>query len=123
MAEALVARDGLLDLGHLFPWQIARNIPAVFVTLVIVISALGTLADHADGSPVHALDLGDVMKDRFGSGFGIHDPEYIFYTYTMATKKREYPVLKSFVLRPLALWPPASLPDAALCVSMGGSRI
>jgi hypothetical protein len=64
--------NGRLEIGHLFGGDIAGNIPAVLVTLVVVVRALGPLADDTDSAPVHALDLGELLEDGFRSGFGIH---------------------------------------------------
>ena len=87
--KALVAGNGVFQIGNLFSWNVARNIPAVFVTLVIVVSPFRTLADNADGSPVQTLDLGDVLQDRFGSRFGIHYRKvYAIYIYHGDKKSR-----------------------------------
>jgi hypothetical protein len=55
--------NGFLKFGHLLAGNIARNVPTILVTLVVVIRPLGPLAKNTDGSPVQALDLGDVLKD------------------------------------------------------------
>jgi hypothetical protein len=63
LLKSAVALDGLLEIGDLFPGNIARNIPAVFIALVVVIGAVGALADNTDAPSVHALNLRDVLKD------------------------------------------------------------
>src|ERR1035437_2109977 len=86
----MVRRDGFLEIGHLFPGNIAGNIPAVFVTLVIVIGPLRALADDAEHSSIQALDLGDVIEDRSGSGCCIHyEVVYALHIYHDNKKKGE----------------------------------
>jgi hypothetical protein len=89
--EAMVGRDGFLELGDLFPGNIVGNIPAVFVTLVIAIVPLRALADDAEGSSVQALDLGELAEYGLGSG-GIYYEWYLLYAYTQATKQGETPL-------------------------------
>src|ERR1035437_4811347 len=86
----MVRRDGFLEIGHLFPGNIAGNIPAVFVTLVIVIGPLRALADDAEHSSIQALDLGDVIEDRSGSGCCIHyEVVYALHIYYDNKKRGE----------------------------------
>ena len=70
--EAAIALDGLLEIVDLFPRNIAGNIPAVFVALVVKVRAFRALANNAEAASVDALNLGDALKDGFGSGFGVH---------------------------------------------------
>jgi hypothetical protein len=85
--EAAVAFDGLLEIGDLFPGNIAGNIPAVFVALVVVIGPGGALANNADAPPVHALNQGDVFKDGFYSEFGAHGADVYAIDIYPATKR------------------------------------
>jgi len=63
LLEAVESVDGLLELGHLFSGDIAGDIPALLIALVIVVGPLGALADDAEGSPVKGLDGGDFPED------------------------------------------------------------
>ena len=72
LLEATEIGDGLLELWNLLAWHVTRNVPALFVTLVVVIRPLRPLAENADCSPIQVLDLGDVLEDRLGSGFYVH---------------------------------------------------
>ena len=72
LLEALVVGEGGLEFGHLLGWHIAGDIPAVFVALMIVVRAGGTLADDADGSSVQGLNLRQFLEDRFGSDRSFH---------------------------------------------------
>jgi hypothetical protein len=65
--EAAKVRQGRLEIGDLFGGDVAGNIFSPLVTLVVVVGALGPLANDADRTPIHALDLGDLVKDGFGS--------------------------------------------------------
>ena len=62
LLEAMVFGDRLFELGHLFAGNIAGNIVARFVTLVVVVRPGGAFADDADGASVHALNLGDGLE-------------------------------------------------------------
>ena len=73
LLDPLVAINGGLEVGHLFGGHVAGNIATVFITLVIIIRALRALAQHADGAPIQALDLSNLLKERLRSGFGIHN--------------------------------------------------
>lgn len=73
LLETVVALDGLLNLGDLFQGDIAGNIFAVFIALVIVVRPLRALANDAQGAAFEALDLSDVLENRFGSRFCIHE--------------------------------------------------
>jgi hypothetical protein len=59
LLEAVESLDGRLEFTHLFSGDIAGDIPAVFITLVVVVGPLGTLADDAEGSPIKGLEGGD----------------------------------------------------------------
>ena len=72
LLEATVILDRFLKFAHLFAGNIAGNILALFITLMIVIRPLRAVADNADGAAVQALDLSDFLKDRFGSRCWIH---------------------------------------------------
>ena len=61
--DPMVARDGGLELGHLFRGDITRHIAAVFIALVIIIGPLRTLAQHADGAAIQLLDLSNVVQE------------------------------------------------------------
>lgn len=89
--KAVVARDGLLELGDLLAGHIAGNIAAIFIALVIVVGAVGTLADHADAPAVHVLNLREVVEDGFGSGFGFHWGNVYAINIYLATKSTGIP--------------------------------
>ena len=56
LLEALVVGNGGLEFGHLVGRHIAGDIAAVFVALMIVVRAVGALAEDADGAAVEALE-------------------------------------------------------------------
>ena len=104
LLEAAVALDGLLEIADLFPRNIARNIPAVFVALVVIVSAIRALANNADAASVDALNLGDVLKERFWTGFGVHwAVVYAIHIYT-ATKTTEILYSEEICLTPSKSW-------------------
>jgi len=72
LLETPVTFDGLLQFLDLLSGNVTGDVPAVFVTLMIVICPVGAPAYDADGALVHALDLGDLLKDGFGREFGVH---------------------------------------------------
>ena len=75
LLEALVVGNGGLQFLHLFGRHLAGNIPTVFVALMIVVRAGGALADDADGAPVQALNLSQVLEDGFGGDLSLHGRE------------------------------------------------
>ena len=96
-----IASQGFLEFGHLFRRHIAGNVAAIFVTLVVVIGALGALAQDADGAAFHAGDLGDELDQRVGRRFGVHEREvYVIHIYFANKKRAENPVFKKFVSHP-----------------------
>ena len=62
-----VAFEGGLQIGHSVGGHVARDVAAVFVALVVVVGAVGSLAHDAEGAAFHALDLGQGLEDGFGS--------------------------------------------------------
>ena len=58
-----VAVNGGLNVSHLFRRHVAGNIAAIFITLVIVVGPLRTLAQHTDGAALQVLDLADVLEE------------------------------------------------------------
>ena len=90
LLEAPVAFDGLLQLWDLVSGNVTRDVPAVLVTLMIVIGVVGAPAYNADGALVHALDSSDLSKDGFGGDFGIHIAVvYVLHIYYGKRKGRE----------------------------------
>ena len=77
LLETLVAIDGLLDLTHLFRGNVAGNIPASFIALMVVVRPRRALAYHIEGASLKALDLSDVVENRLGIGFCIHEVVYV----------------------------------------------
>lgn len=72
LLEALVVSEGGLEFGHLLGGHIAGHVAPVFVALVIVVGAVGALAQDADGTAVQALDLRQVPEEGFGGDWGLH---------------------------------------------------
>ena len=68
----LVSGDGCFEIGELISGNIPGNVLTLFVALVIVVRSFGTVADHADRTALHLLNLGDGLEERFGSRFGVH---------------------------------------------------
>jgi hypothetical protein len=98
-----IAFDGLLQLGHLFGRNIARDVPALFITLMVVIGAVRSLAYDTESPIVHALDLGDLLEKRFWGLFGVHHGGSICYTHIYHNKKRGKTLKKkNLVSRPSA---------------------
>jgi len=83
LLETPIARNGLLKLRDLLGGNITRNIPAVFVALMVVVRPVRALAYDAEGAVVHAVDLGDLVEDRLRGRFGAHIAESICYTYIL----------------------------------------
>jgi hypothetical protein len=51
---------------------------------------MGAPAYDADGALVHALDLGDLLKDGFGGEFGVHlAVVYVIHIYSGKRKGRK----------------------------------
>jgi len=71
-ATTMVALDGLPDLVHPFGGNVAGNISALFIALVVVIGSAGALAQDVERASLHVLDLSDVVENRWRSGFCIH---------------------------------------------------
>ena len=97
LLEAAMTLDGLLDIGDLVPWNIAGDVLAVFVALVVVIRPVRTFSDNVQSASFQAVDLGDVLEDGLGggcrcgfcSGFGCHWAEvYVLHIY-LDNKKTE----------------------------------
>ena len=100
LLEAPVVRNGRLEVGHLLRGNIAGNIPAILVALVVVVRPLRALADDADGAAVHALDLGDSLEDRFGGKGRVHDGRNTCHRHLLCQQeKSQYAGEKNFVLR------------------------
>src|SRR3989442_1269021 len=96
----MIALDGLLEFTHLFGGNIAGNIPALFIALVVVVGPFGTLAYHAQSASVQALDLGNFVENRLGSRFCAHrGVVYVLHIY-IATKKGRKTEFEDFCLTP-----------------------
>jgi hypothetical protein len=92
----------LLEFRDLFGGNVTRDVPAVFVTLMIVVRPLRSLAYDADDTLIHALDLGDLLQDGFGSGFRVHVVDIYVIDIYFATKKRgQNHKKKNFVSHPI----------------------
>ena len=70
--EAVKIFNGLLDLWRLSMRNVAGDVLAVFVTLVVVVRPLGSLPDNVERPPFHALDLGNLLKDGVGKSCLAH---------------------------------------------------
>jgi hypothetical protein len=86
--ETPIVFQVLLEFWHLFERNVTRDVPAVFVTLMVVVRPVRALAQDADGALVHTLDLGNLLQDRFGRGFRVHIRD-IYVKYIYYTTKKE----------------------------------
>ena len=60
----LVALDGLLNLGDFVLGKVAALVFPVFPRIEIVVGAVGPLADDAQATMFHALNLEDLFQER-----------------------------------------------------------
>ena len=58
-----VARDSGLEFRHLLGGNVAGDIAAMLIALMVIVRAFWSLAENADGAAVEPLDLGDVVEE------------------------------------------------------------
>lgn len=68
----LIPGNGLLQGGNLILGNVVRDVLTIFPGLVIVVRALGSLAEDAELTSLHVLDLSDLLQERLGLGLSIH---------------------------------------------------
>src|SRR2546427_2723134 len=79
--DSVVTVDGGLEIGHLFRGDVAGNIAAVFIALVVIVGPVRALAQDTEGAAIQTLDLGDVVEERMRRELGIHGHKYMCITY------------------------------------------
>ena len=61
--KLLVASDGFAQGGDLILWDITRDVFAVFPSLVVVVGAVGALAEDAERAAFQVLELADLVQE------------------------------------------------------------
>src|SRR5208282_389413 len=95
----LIAGDGLLDGRQFVQGQVAAAVFAVLPGVEVVVRAVGTGADHGDGTVLHMLDVEDLLEERLGRNWHIHERSIDVHLY-QAKKKAPIHALEEFCRAP-----------------------
>jgi len=97
--KLLVASDRFTQGGDLILRNIPRDVFAVFPSLVVVIGAVGALAEDAEFAAFQVRELGDLVQENL-SVMGVFMGDVYSYLHTLATKKKQTELLPSKRLAP-----------------------